>query len=320
MLNISLTQLQYVLAVHKARNFAKAAALCHITQPTLSMQIHKLEEEVGTLLFDRSKKPVETTEMGIKFIEQAKTVLNSFQKLTDVVRGEQNSLEGEFRIAIIPTLAPFLLPPLFSIVEKNLPHLHFHMEELQTKSAIQALFEGRIDAALLITPLNEKKLQEFPLFYEPFLLYAHENHDLLKKARVSPKDLSMHDIWLLEEGHCFRDQALELCQRRHHDLNQAQRNVYFESGNLETLRRLVDEREGYTLMPRLALGSDYLQNPLVRPFEKPLPVREVSFVVKMDFYRMPLIQLLGAELTNKIPKDMQELNSRGIKRVPLPSH
>jgi LysR family transcriptional regulator, hydrogen peroxide-inducible genes activator len=319
MKSITLTQLSYVTAVSQARNFGLAAKACFISQPTLSMQIQKLEDDLGVTLFDRSKKPVEPTAMGKKIIEQAQIVLQEANRIEELIKEERGEISGEFKLGIIPTLAPYLLPLFLESFITTYPAVNLIVEEFQTQKIIKMLKEDKIDAGILVTPLNHKGIVEWPIFNDPFLAYLSPKHPLLSLPQVSDKDLSLDDIWLLNEGHCFRDQAIEICKRVK-GKGSKNKNLTFESGNLETLKRLVDQNFGYTLLPSLAiLGmSASEQKKKVRFFKSPAPIREVSVVYSRNYLKKSIIQVLHKEVVSSLPKELKKSKSKE-RVIELPS-
>ncbi|NJM09601.1 MAG: LysR family transcriptional regulator [Bdellovibrionaceae bacterium] len=210
----SLTQLEYIVAVDKHKHFGKAANECHVTQPTLSMQIQKVEEEIGYPLFDRLKKPIIATPKGQRFLSQAKVLLFEHRKLMDLSRQQGGELSGDFRLGVIPTIAPYLLPLFIEAFSKQFPKIHLVIDELKTETIIKNLHEDQLDAAILATPLNESGLKERPIFYEPFSLYVSKSHPLNARKRIKEDDLSGHEMWLLADGHCFRQQIVRYCSLR----------------------------------------------------------------------------------------------------------
>jgi LysR family transcriptional regulator, hydrogen peroxide-inducible genes activator len=307
MKSITLTQLSYIVAVSQARNFGLAAKSCFISQPTLSMQIQKLEEDLGVTLFDRSKKPVEPTAIGMQIIEQAQIVLQEVLRIEELIKSEKGEISGEFRLGIIPTLAPYLLPLFLEKFTTKYPRVELIVEELQTRQIVQKLRDDQIDAGIMVTPLNYKGIVERPLFHEPFMVYVAPNHPLLKFSKVSDMDLSLDDIWLLNEGHCFRDQAIEICKKVK-SKDSKRKNLVFESGNLETLKRLVDQKFGYTLLPSLAVFgmSASEQKKKVRCFKSPVPTREVSIVYSRSYLKKSIIEVLCNEVISSLPGEFKK--------------
>ena len=311
MKSISLTQLEYIVEVAKKQSFGLAAQSCFVTQPTISMQINKLEEELGVILFDRTKKPVELTPIGRKIIEQARIAIQEVSRIEELVHSGKGEVEGEFKLGVIPTLAPYLLPLFLESFVTKYPKVDLIIEELQTLSIIKKLKEDSLDAGILVTPLNIKGILEKHLFYEPFIVYLAPHHPLHKLKNVSEKDLSLSDIWLLNEGHCFRDQAMDLCKKRKM-AGWVQRNLVFESGNLETLKRLVDKKFGYTLLPFLAtldLPAREAKKKL-RFFKSPVPTREVSLVTSRSFLKQSIIEALLENIVSSLPEELQKKKTK----------
>ena len=302
---MTFVQLEYVVAVDSFRHFASAAAHCYITQPTLSMQINKLEQELGLKIFDRSKQPVIPTEAGKEIITEARKILAGKDMIREMVDNRKGILSGELRIGIIPTLAPYLLPLFVQPFTKLYPNVKLIVTELVTEMIITRLREGRIDAGLLVTPLLEKGIKEYPLFYEELLVYVSRNNEAYKKNYVLAKDIDPNKLWLLEEGHCFRSQIMNLCE-----LQKASRQhqaFEYEAGSIETLRRMVDINDGITILPELAtLELNTSQKQQVRKFKNPAPMREVSVVVHRDFVKKRLVEMLKQQIIESIPEKIRK--------------
>jgi LysR family hydrogen peroxide-inducible transcriptional activator len=302
---MTLTQLKYVVAVDNLRHFAEAADHCHVTQPTLSMQLHKLEQELGVKLFDRSKQPVIPTESGREVIAQARKVLAEADVLQNLVDQRHGTHTGELKAGIIPTLAPYLLPLFVQSFTQKYPKVKLTVHEMTTEVIISRLREGRLDVAILVTPLNEKGISEQVLFYEKLIAYVSKKNSLYKKHYVLSKDIDPRKLWLLEEGHCFRSQIMNLCE-----LQKAGKEGSFfeyEAGSIETLRRMVEINDGITILPELAtmdLRSSQLQ--LLRQFKHPSPMREVSLVVHRDFVKKKLVEIFKKEIIASIPENIKK--------------
>ena len=205
---MTITQLQYVLAVAEHKNFTLAAEKCFVTQPTLSMQIQKVEEELDVQIFDRTKKPIQLTEIGQKIVNQAKNIVNEADRIQDIVHQQKGFIGGEFRLGIIPTIMPTLLPMFLNNFIKKYPKVKLIIEELHTEDIIFKLNNGHLDAAIAATPLNEEKIKEIVLYFEPFVAYIPENHGVYSKKEIEINDLNLDEILLLQDGHCFRDSIL----------------------------------------------------------------------------------------------------------------
>lgn len=294
---MTITQLQYVLAVAEYRNFTLAAEKSFVTQPTLSMQIQKVEEELGILIFDRSKKPIQLTDIGQKIVAQAKSIVNEAGRIKDIVDQEKGFIGGEFRLGIIPTVMPTLLPMFLNNFIKKYPKVRLLIEELNTQEIITRLNNGHLDAAIAATPLQEEKIKEIVLYYEPFVAYVPENNSNFSKKEISVDDLNPDDILLLRDGHCFRDSVLNLC-----NINTPKNSKFqIESGSFETLIKLADEGLGTTLLPYLhTLDLKDKDKEKLRHFQDPKPSREVSLIFPKSELKMHIIEALRSTIAGVI--------------------
>lgn len=296
---MTITQMEYLIAVDTYRNFAEAAKHCFITQPTLSMQIKKVEDELNVLLFDRSKKPVLTTDIGRQIIQQARVALAETNRIKEIIDRQKGAVRGELRIGVIPTVSPYLIPLFVSDFINRFPEVELVIDELTSDKIITKLSQDLLDAALMVTPLNESTFIELPLFYEKFLLYLSQDHPLLNKVHVNYEDIDLSDILLLKEGNCFRNQIINLCgeyatHKRH--------QLKFEAGCLETIKKMVDRQQGFTILPQLAVdGLTESEKRRVRQFPSPEPVREVSLVVRRNFMKKNLLELFFDTIKANIP-------------------
>jgi LysR family hydrogen peroxide-inducible transcriptional activator len=311
---MTFTQLEYIVSIDTHRHFAKAADNCFVTQPTLSMQVQKLEEELGLLIFDRSKQPVIPTAAGAEIIEQARKILSEKNRVHEIVQHKKNMLTGELRIGIIPTLAPYLLPLFVQRFTKKYPQIKMIVHEMTTETVVAKLREGRIDVGILVTPLHENGISEHVLFYEELLVYVSEKNGLYKKNYILAKDINPNKLWLLEEGHCFRSQIINLCELLR--VSREESHFDYEAGSFETLRRMVDMNDGITILPELA-AMDFTprQQRLIRHFKKPAPMREVSLVVHRDFVKKRLIEALKQEIIDIIPAKIKQ--NKNLHVVPI---
>jgi LysR family hydrogen peroxide-inducible transcriptional activator len=298
---MNLQQLEYIIAVNNHKHFARAAEKCFVTQPTLSMMIHKLEEELGVKIFDRSRQPVVTTKDGEEIIKRAKAVILQADHLKHYVDELKGEITGELRLGIIPTLAPYLLPLFLKSFHEKYPALKIFVKEMITDEIILKLHTGELDLGLLATPVNETQLEEHPLFYEEFFVYASRGEKLTKKKYLLPKQINIHHLWLLEEGHCLRNQVFNLCELK----KQERETLNYEAGSIETLINLVDNDDGVTIIPRLAeLKLKAAQKKNIREFANPKPVREISLVSVKNFPRKKMLENLKEEIINAVPGDM----------------
>ena len=308
---MNIQQLEYILAVDTYRHFAKAAEHCRVTQPTLSMMIQKLEDELGVKLFDRNIQPVCPTPAGRKVIDQARVVLYQTSLIKDIVNEEEQSLKGTFRLAVLPTIAPYLLPRFFQQVSEKHPDLDIRILEMQTAPTTKALLNGEIDAAIIANQPTEVQLQGDILYYEQFSAYVARNESVFKKEMVRSADISDERLWLLDEGHCFRDQLMRFCQMEKVKLRQAA----YRLGSLETFMRMVESGNGVTFIPELATYQlSEQQKELVRPFAIPKPAREIVWVTRKDFIRHSVAGILIESIRKSVPKEMRTLQA-GLRVV-----
>lgn len=291
---MNLQQLEYIVALDIHRNHAKAADHCHVTQPTLSMMVKKLEDELGVKIFDKSQ-PLKPTASGEIILARARQILQEIKNLKEFIRNEKDSIEGEFRLGVIPTLAPYLLPRFLNEFLEKHPGTSFTVMELQTEEIIRLLKANRLDIAILVTPIDDREIREVPIFYEPILLYTSEHLKYYQQEKVNLKSLTYDNLLLLEEGHCFRGQVENLCSSRekkvHNQLN-------YQSGSFETLKAMVDNNYGYTLIPELAVNP---KSKHVKRFVSPEPVREVSLAVHHGFVKEMLLVKLREAILKTIP-------------------
>jgi LysR family hydrogen peroxide-inducible transcriptional activator len=295
---MTITQLKYVLAVAEHKNFTLAAEKCFVTQPTLSMQIQKIEEELSIQIFDRTKKPIQLTDIGQKIVAQAKNIVNEADRIQDIVEQQKGFIGGEFRLGIIPTIMPTLLPMFLNNFIKKYPKVKLIIEELNTEEIIIKLKNGNLDAAIAATPLEDEKIKEIVLYFEPFVAYIPENNAVFQKEEIEIDDLNINEILLLQDGHCFRDGILNLCKNR----NEAgQKSFQIESGSFETLIKLADEGLGTTLLPYLHTldlkDSDKLK---LRHFKEPKPAREVSLIYPKSELKIQIIDALRSTISGVV--------------------
>jgi LysR family hydrogen peroxide-inducible transcriptional activator len=295
---MTITQLKYVLAVAEHKNFTLAAEKCFVTQPTLSMQIQKIEDELSIQIFDRTKKPIQLTDIGQKIVNQAKNIVNEADRIQDIVEQQKGFIGGEFRLGIIPTIMPTLLPMFLSNFIKKYPKVKLIIEELNTEEIITKLKNGNLDAAIAATPLEDEKIKEVVLYFEPFVAYIPENNAVFQKEEIEIDDLNINEILLLQDGHCFRDGILNLCKNRNET---GLKSFQIESGSFETLIKLADEGLGTTLLPYLHTldlkESDKLK---LRHFKEPKPAREVSLIYPKSELKIQIIDALRSTIAGVV--------------------
>jgi LysR family transcriptional regulator, hydrogen peroxide-inducible genes activator len=309
---MTLTQLEYIVALDTHRHFVLASEKCFVTQPTLSMQIQKLEEELGVKIFDRTKQPVIPTEIGAGIIVQARIILREAKMIQQIINDQKDSMTGELRIGIIPTLAPYLLPSLFKQMREKYPQLDLIIKETITEEVISELKSNRLDCGLVVTPLKDSTIKEDVLFYEELFVYVSKKNALYDKKYVLANEIDPEQLWLLEEGHCFRSQVLNLCELR----KSTDFHFQYETGNIETLKRMVDKSDGITILPELAVMEfSKPQMKLVKRLKDPSPAREVSLVIHRDHIKTKLIKTLREEILKIVPKQMQKLQDKKIVEI-----
>lgn len=313
---MTLTQLEYVVAVATYKSFVAAAEKTFVTQPTLSMQINKLEEELSVKIFDRIKHPITPTEVGAKIVEQAKVILAEAGKISEIVDKSQGKVSGKFRLAVIPTIAPNILPKLLDNYSKAFPDVSMVVTEAKTSEIINMLKNDEIDAGLLATPLDDNRLREIPLFYEPLVGYFHAQEKALSKKTINEKDIDLSKIWMMNEGNCLRNQIINLCSEQVQKL-QEDKPFRYESGNVDTLRKMVDKNGGMAVFPELATREfDEEAFDKIRYFSDPEPVREISLVTNEHFVKYGILNTLTDEILALVPEKMRaQKKNRRILRI-----
>ncbi|MBK6266980.1 hydrogen peroxide-inducible genes activator [Marivirga sp. S37H4] len=306
----TISQLEYIIALDTYRHFGKAADKCFITQPTLSMQINKLEENLGVKIFDRSRHPVVPTELGVVLVEQARRVVNEAKKMEELIEDQKTEIAGDLKIGIIPTIAPYLIPLFATSFMQNYPEVNIQVEELLTAATLQKVKDESLDVGIVVGPIDDPSIREIPIYYEKFLAYAHRT-SIQEGEVINGKDLESVDLWLLNEGHCFREQVLNICQNRNLD------NVLnYQSGSLEALKRMVDKQGGITLLPELAtLDLSELDKRKLHTFKMPTPFREVSLVMKRDFLKRRLIESLQKEIMGNLPEHVKNRDENELQII-----
>jgi LysR family hydrogen peroxide-inducible transcriptional activator len=302
---MTIVQLGYILAVEKYHSFQKASEHSFVTQPTLSMQIKKLEEELEVIIFDRSVNPVQPTSQGKLILAKAKEVVEKHDALLDTALSFKKTLTREIRMGIIPTILPYLAYRFIPEFKRNFPKVSLFIDELVTEEIIEKVMNGDLDAGIMATPLETHGLIEYPLYYEQFLAYASPQHNLSTFDKLNAYQITTDGLWLLKDGHCFRDQVINLC---HTDKNYIQKyEVEFRTDSFNSIIRLIDTEGGYTLLPELA-KSDLSgnQRKKLRGFYPPIPTREVSLCYRKGYPRTRLLEALKSNIINNIPTKMRK--------------
>lgn len=310
---MTLVQLEYIVALDNYRHFALAAEKCFVTQPTLSMQIQKLEDTLGVLIFDRSRHPIQPTPIGKKILQQARTILAEAKKVPEIIDEENNEIKGDVKLGVIPTLAPYIVPLFVSTFVEKFPLVNLQITESTTESLVEKIMKDQIDIGIMVTPLKENNIREVPLFYEEFSAYVSHRHALFQEKQVKSEQLGTQGLWILQEGHCFRQQTLNICNAK--KAERYNNRVFYESGSLEALKKMVDKRGGYTLLPELftlELSKD--DKSKLRKFESPVPSREVSLAMKNSYAKKGIVKSLQNEIISSLPPIMvSRKNSNVVK-------
>lgn len=298
---ITLTQLKYIVTLAKEKHFGRAAKECNVSQPSLSTQVQKVEENLNVVLFDRSKKPVLVTKEGENFVVKAKEILSSVHNLEHQAKNS-NKVSGDFSLGVIPTLAPYLLPLFLENFSEKYPDVNLKIYEMTTEEIVKKLYDDDLDGGLLVTPLKDDKIIERTLFSELFYLYPNKNHKLYGSKEVNYKDLEFENkFWVLNEGHCLRDQVLNICNFKKESENTS---LFFESGSLETIKNLIRKGSGLSVIPQMA-ASDIKQD--VVPFSEPSPARQVGLAYSRSFLKEKIIDALESEILSSLPKEVKNL-------------
>ena len=307
----TVTQLEYLLAVHRTGHFGRAAEECGVSQPTLSAQIQKAEAELGLTVFDRNRKPIEPTPNGQLVLQQAQEVVAAHERLLWVSQGQRVEPSGDFVLGIIPTLAPYVLPWFLLEFSKKYPKVNLELFEKPTDALVDEMIHQRMDAAILSTPLDEARLEEVPLFYDPFYLYANKEETILEEAEAEVRDLDGSKMWLLEDGHCVRAQIVTFCSIAGTNLHL--KNISFAAGSFETLRNIIDNTEGYSLFPETFVRTlpKSVKQAQVRPFATKVPIREVAVAFPKSSWKTNLIDALNACIADNVPRALRQVSPNG---------
>lgn len=296
---MTLQQLEYILALDKTRHFVRAAEMCGVTQPTLSAMIQKLEDELDCKIFDRSTHPLVPTEVGEQILQQAQVVMYNVGQLKEHVQQQKGSMSGQINLAMIPTVAPYLLPKFIATFRKDYPTVNLKVSEMRTETIIQKMHNAEIDMAILSTPLDDPKLLEVPLYYEKFIAYISPNEAIYQAPELSTNDMPLDNLWVLEEGHCLRNQVFNFCTKQVHQ------SSTYEAGSIDTLVKIVDINGGYTVIPELhvELLNDIQKNNL-RDIVRPEATREISMIIRNDYVREGLMNAVADTIKKIIPTHM----------------
>lgn len=296
---MTLQQLEYILALDKTRHFVRAAEMCGVTQPTLSAMIQKLEDELDCKIFDRSTHPLVPTEVGEQILQQAQVVMYNVGQLKEHVQQQKGSMSGQINLAMIPTVAPYLLPKFIATFRKDYLTVNLKVSEMRTETIIQKMHNAEIDMAILSTPLDDPKLLEVPLYYEKFIAYISPNEAIYQAPELSTNDMPLDNLWVLEEGHCLRNQVFNFCTKQVHQ------SSTYEAGSIDTLVKIVDINGGYTVIPELHVELlNEIQKNNLRDIVRPEATREISMIIRNDYVREGLMNAVADTIKKIIPTHM----------------
>jgi LysR family hydrogen peroxide-inducible transcriptional activator len=313
-MHLTLTQLEYIVALDTYGSFLSASEKIFVTQPTLSMQIKKLEDQLGLILFDRSKQPVVATEAGKLIVEQAKKVLLEASRIKEIAEEQDNRIRGKVRVGIIPTIAPYILPVFLSKFLKKHKEAGISVEEMITERIIEKIQNYELDCGILATPLPVSGINVYPLLYEPFVAYADKSSSISKKKIINLNDVDLNEMWILNEGHCMRNQVENMCLGS--IPGRKKNNFEYQSGSIETLIRLVDNNGGFTILPELSIKNfSASQMNKVRYFREPEPSREISLATPKNVIRKKIIDALKTEIINSVPDKMKNKNRKAVVKI-----
>lgn len=296
---MTLQQLEYIVALDKSRHFVRAAERCGVTQPTLSAMVQKLEDELDCRIFDRSSHPLVPTEVGQQIINQAQVILFHVAQLRENLMVQKGSITGVLNLAMIPTVAPYLLPKFIARMKEDYPTVSLHVTEMRTETIIEKLQTAEIDMAILSTPLKDPKILEVPLYYEKFVVYIAPTEPMAIEKQISSQNMPQDNLWVLEEGHCLRSQVFNFCEKELH-----QTSIY-EAGSIDTLVKIVDENGGYTVIPELHIDLlSEVQKSNLRDLVEPEAIREISLIIRHDYVREGLMNAVANSIKKIIPAHM----------------
>ncbi|MNU37628.1 Hydrogen peroxide-inducible protein activator [compost metagenome] len=299
-INMNIQQLEYVLAVDRLKSFTKAAEYCNVTQATLSVMVKKLEDELSVMLFDRKQTPIRTTEAAHAILKDCETIVARSHLIREKTKSEPEIVEGTLKLGVIPTIANVLLPKVLPTILETYPKLHLEIYEATTVEITKQLKDGSLDAAIIATPIAFEDVEEIILYYEMLLIYGCQS---LKQKFVMPQDLNYHEVWLLEEGHCLREQFINICSLR--KKRTTPKNLSLKASSLDTLLNMVDTLGGLTIIPELYYhGMSPERQKKVKQFSCPVPVREVSLIYYRPYEKKYTLACLAKILTDLIPPQL----------------
>lgn len=311
--SISLNQIKYVLALEKEGSFSLAADKCFVTQSTLSTMIKKMEDQMNLVLFDRKSKPITLTREGKMLINQLQLIHQEYENLIELVQDTTEEFHGTFKIGIIPTIAPFLVPLFLNQLVQKHQNVNFSIDEITTNEIVDRIKKREIDIGILSLPINDKALTQKTLFYEDFLIYdANKSAASKKKKKFKIKDIDINRLWLLEESHCLSNQIENICHLR--KKRKLDNNLVYNSGSILSLLELVNMNKGITLLPRLAtLNENLINNDFIYKLESPLPVREIGIIMHPNFAKKRLLSVIEKAIKNAVKPFLK--NTKNVRII-----
>lgn len=308
---MTISQFKYVITIAKHRSFSKASELLGITQPALTLQVRKLEEEIGFSIFNRTTKPLSVTREGEIIVEKATQILSQVDQLYDIAGELEGEINGVLQIGIIPTIAPYITPLFIDDLIKNYPKLTLSIKELITEDIITSIKNGSIDAGIIATPVQAKGVKFKKLFYEKFYLFVSEKNSLYQKDAIRIDELELNNLWYLNEGNCFQNQVNALCKISSKIVEK--QNLKYQSNSIESLRYIVEQRGGMTFIPELAtLTVTPDEEDMIKSIEGLQPVREISLVTAKFVAKQKLIDAFLEVLMYNVPAKMKSMQSNMI--------
>jgi LysR family hydrogen peroxide-inducible transcriptional activator len=300
---MTIQQLKYIVALDEERHFARAAEMCMVTQPGLTIQLKNLEEEIGIKIFDRNKVPLTPTVLGMEIINKAKKILREADEIRDFVVNEKNLLEGELKLGIISTLSPYLIPLFIKAMKEATPNVRFIIRESNTGQLMKDLETGTIDVAIMATPTGNSNLIEHPVFKEPFVAYLNDEHPMATSDFYELQPTDKTELLLLHHEFCYNAQLLDICGLKNSDKIKEQ--FTYDISSIETLKNLVRAQLGFAIIPQLSVLNE-TESGLFKPFKEPIPVREISLVVSDSFSKKLLLEKMNEAIWNCLPDSLKK--------------
>jgi LysR family hydrogen peroxide-inducible transcriptional activator len=298
---MTVQQLRYIVTLDQERHFARAAELCSVTQPGLTIQLKNLEEEIGVKIFDRSRVPLKPTAIGEEIIEKARKVLREIDSIQNLVVDKKNDLKGTLKVGVISTLSPYLVPLFIRQLEQAVPKMKFAIKEASTGDLINDLETGRLDVAIMATPTGSPYLKEFPVFQEPFVAYLHNGHPGIKEKYYQLREQDKFELLLLQEEYCYNAQLLDICDKNKKKINDT---FSYDINSIEMLKNMVRASLGFAIVPWLSVMNE-LEEGYCKPFREPIPVREISLVVSDSFTRKLVLEKMSETIWGCLPKALK---------------